>query len=279
MRIALKINVSSADGHSSSIPSLLHLLQEYKLQASFFYYPGRDDKNGGLVKKAAAIFGKSAKTQMNPEESMLAIVEAGHELGLLGGDEATWKKQAAFADEDWTAHQLALSVERFEQLTGFPPNAFAAPCWQINAHLLTLEQRTGFRYASDVRGKFPFLPMLHNVTGACPQIPTTLPTLSEALLEPGVDLSNVHEYLYAESRQLLPFGHVFSIDAESEAREYLHILEKLLVMWKGQEGFIRTLGDIQAELNPEELPVHQVGWAEVTGHKEHLATQSLKVEA
>ena len=277
MRVALKIDVPTEMGATTGVPNLLDLLGQYDVSATFFFSVEFGGSRG-LVKKAASLFGKSSPPRMSLEESMLAVAEAGHEIGLLGYEANSWRKQAAFADADWTRHQLALGMERFEQIMGHAPDRFAAPYWQPNAHLLGMEERRGFSCASDVRGKYPFFPQLHNIVSRCPQIPTTLPTLGEMLAQGEVTPANVHEHLYSESRHVLPHGHVYSADAAEEGIEHLSVMEKLIVMWKGQEGTLRSLGDIRAELDLETLPVHQVGWAQVPGRQEHVAAQSLRVE-
>ncbi|WP_296802049.1 polysaccharide deacetylase family protein [Thiolapillus sp.] len=278
MRIALKIDVPSFRAATVGVPNLLKLFEEYQISASFFFSVEYNAQGKGLVEKAVSLLGKRQKPEMTLQEGMLAVADAGHEIALMGFDASTWSKQAAFADADWTSHQLALGMETFEQLLGHAPNRFAAPGWQVNAHLLAMEERLEFRYASDVRGKYPFLPSLHNVVSQCPQIPTTLPTLSELLLQDDIDSDKAHEYLYAESRHVLPFGHVYSANAELEGIQHLEFMEKMLVMWKGQEGSLRTLGEIRRELEPEQLPVHQIGWGAVPGRREHLAMQSVKAE-
>ncbi len=276
MRVALRIDVPTEAGATTGVPNLLELLDQYKVTATFFFAMSFD--TGGLIRRAASFFGKSTPPRMTPEEAMLAVAEAGHEIGLLGNDASSWRRQAAFADADWTRHQLALGMEAYEKVMGNPPDIFAAPYWQPNAHLLGMEERRGFSYASDVRGRFPFYPQLHDVLSRCPQIPVTLPTLQEMLARDEVTPANVHEFLYSESLQLLPHGHVYAADAGLEGLEHLSVMEKLIVMWQGQEGQLRTLGDIRAELDLETLPVHQIGWAPVEGREEHVATQSLPVE-
>lgn len=277
MRVALRVDVATEAGASIGVPRLLDLFAEYEVSATFFFSMEFGGGAVKLVRKAAALFAKTVKPRMTPEEAMLAVVDAGHEIGLHGHDAMKWRKQAAFADADWTRHQLALATERFEQTMGHAPTQFAAPGWQPNAHLFGMEERRNLLLASDVRGKFPFFPQLHNIVSACPQIPTTLPTLWEMLEQPAVSPQNVHEYLYAESRSVLPFGHVYAVNAQDEGMQHLPIMEKLLVMWKGQEGSLRTLGDIRRELDLEKLPTHQVGWAQVPGRTEHIAAQSVAV--
>ncbi len=277
MRVALRVDVSTEEGAGTGVPNLLELFSTYQVTATFFFATEFRAARG-LVRRAVSLFGKGSAPRMKPEEAMQAVAEAGHEIGLHGHDAATWRRQAAFADADWTRYQLALGMERFEAIMGQPPDRFAAPSWQPNAHLLGMEERRGFSFASDVRGRFPFYPQLHNIVSRCPQIPVTLPTLREMLAQGEVTPANVHEYLYAESRRVLPHGHVYAVDAAEEGIEHLEVLERLLVMWKGQEGRLRSLGEIRAELDPEKLPVHQIGWTRVPGRREHVAAQSLPVK-
>jgi hypothetical protein len=49
----------------------------------------------------------------------------------------------------------------------------------MNREAFRLTQRMGFVYASDTRGTHPFLPVIKAEIVACPQYPTTLPTLDE----------------------------------------------------------------------------------------------------
>ncbi|MGB5251577.1 MAG: 4-deoxy-4-formamido-L-arabinose-phosphoundecaprenol deformylase, partial [Sedimenticolaceae bacterium] len=89
----------------------------------------------------------------------------------------------------------------------------------------------------------------------------------------------VHEYLYAESRHLLPAGHVYAVSAEREGLDLLPLMEKLLVMWRGQGGSIRTLGDALGGVDTDSLPHHQAGWGAVAGGQGQVAMQSIQVPA
>lgn len=285
MRIALKVDVCSRQGAEEGVTNLLKLLKEYDIKASFFFASCLESTNSGILQaltRATGVFGKATRNEeMAPSsalsESVLAVVEAGHDVGLKAHDPANWIKHTAFADADWTRHQLALAVDSMQQILGQAPLMFAAAGWQVNSHLLAREEKLGFSFASDTRGRYPFYPVLQNIRSVCPQIPTTLPTLTELLGRAGIGPSNVHEYLYAESRYLLPFGHVYSAQADLEGIEYLNTMEKLLVMWKGQEGDVRCLSNIYQELDLPTLPLHQIGWAKKEGDKGHIATQCVRV--
>jgi len=285
MRIALKVDVCSLPGAEQGVPNLLALLKQYDVKASFFFSTCLESTSSGIIQalsRARSVFGKhsrSNETTPTPalSEAVLAVLEAGHDAGVKAHDPGDWIKHAAFANEDWTRLQLALAIDSMQQILGQAPLMFGAAGWQVNTHLLAREEKLGFSFASDTRGKYPFYPVLQNIRSGCPQIPTTLPTLAEMLGRAGIDTGNVHEYLYSESRYVLPFGHVYSIQADMEGLEHLDILEKLLVMWKGQEGDIRSLSKIYQELDLKTLPTHHIGWAEMEGGHAHIAMQSVQV--
>ena len=285
MRIALKVDVSSCQGAEQGVHNLLKLLKQYDVKASFFFSTSLESTNSGIshalsrVREVLGRASRSEETTPSPalSEAVLAVLEAGHDAGVNAHDPEVWIKHAAFGDEDWTRLQLALAIDSMQQIMGQAPLMFGAASWQVNPNLLAREEKLGFSFASDTRGKYPFYPMLQNVRSNCPQIPTTLPTLSEMLGRAGIDTSNVHEYLYSESRYVLPLGHVYSVQADLEGIEHLDVMEKLLVMWKGQEGEVRSLSKIYQELDLQTLPTHQVGWAEMEGGRGHIAMQSVEV--
>lgn len=292
MKIGLRICVNSLQGALQGVPSLLRLLDEYKIRASFFFAVG-PDRSGRFLRRnplqpwqsqlslASRLYGTlllPPDLSQRASDSMRAVEAAGHEVGLLACDRYAWVTKAAFADEVWTEREVTRGIEGFAKVFGKPPKAFAAAAWQVNPHLFKLEQELGFQYASDIRGKSMFLPVLREVESDCPQVPTTLPTL-EDLLKQGGDINeeNVHEYLYAESQYILPHGHVYSLNAEMEGMAFLPLMEKLIVMWKGFGEGLTTLGDIYASVDSASLSRHQVGWSQEMTQDYHVATQAVRL--
>jgi peptidoglycan/xylan/chitin deacetylase (PgdA/CDA1 family) len=212
------------------------------------------------------------------QELMQAAVEAGHEVGILSFDPVVWVNKAAFEKQGWTRRQLTRAVESFDHVMGSPPRYHAAAGWQVNPDLLSLEQEFGFEYSSDVRGRTLFLPQLQQVESSCVQIPTTLPTIDELLAADGAaTIENVHEFLYAESQYILPHGHVFSLDAESEGMLHLSQMEKLVVMWRGFSEGLSTLGALQKAQDETQLLRHQIGWGEEIDTHNFVARQAKPV--
>ena len=78
---------------------------------------------------------------------------------------------------------------------------------------------------------------------------------------------------------MLPAGQVYAVSAEREGLDLLPLMEKLLVMWRGREGSIRTLGEVLGRIDRDSLPHHQAGWGAVAGGQGQDAMQSIQVPA
>lgn len=291
MRIALRVEVRSLRGLREGVPNLMRLFSEFQVRASFFFPLGRDFsgrrplqawRDRAALGIAALTYGTLLPAPSLREEAahMMALARAnGHEVGLFGLSPVHWARRMAHADEAWTRQQCQGLWQAYQALDGREPVALAAPAWQVNPTLLATLAGGHYLYSSMTRGKLPYLPQLQGVRSPLPEIPTTLPTLGEMLRRPGVSLGNVHEYLYAESQHVLPAGHVFAASAECEGLEHLALMEKLLVMWKGQEGSVRALGDVLQEIDLTTLPHHQIGWGRFEGGEAYVAMQSVQVPA
>ena len=291
MRIALRIEVTSWRGLREGVPNLLRLFNEYQVPATFFLPFGNDVAGRDPVRTwsqrqqtglRALAYGVLMPAPAFDDESrrMGELVQRnGHEIGVIGYSPLHWARRLAHAGSDWVAVQLELLKLACLQ----PPFDAAPPLavmdWQTQPDLVGACNAQRCRYTSMCRGRMPFLPVLQGQRSSVPEIPTTLPTLPEMLCQPDVDAGNVHEYLYAESRHLQPAGHVYSLSADREGIGALDIMEKLLIMWKGQDGSIRRLGDILRGIDASTLPHHQVGWGSVSGNHRHLEMQSLQVPA
>ncbi|MCP3662102.1 MAG: polysaccharide deacetylase family protein [Gammaproteobacteria bacterium] len=281
MRVALRVEVKTLQGAVDGLPALLHLLDEYKLRASFLFSLGPDYSpyllnnqmpDWLLSRLPATLIGQKAR------DNLKATADAGHEVGIGAWSPRLWQRSAAKATEVWTRRHLSDSIDAFHEVFGKKPQLHGASGWQLNPNLLQLEEQLGFRYASDTRGRYVYYPTLQDVRTRCPQIPTTLPTLNELLSKRGVDLENVHQYIFSECQRILPHGEVFSLSAESEGMKQLVVLERLLVMWKGGQWDILALDEMFDKLDREKLIHHQIGWGQPEGGTSYLATQSLPIE-
>ena len=136
-------------------------------------------------------------------------------------DHTTWQDFVTRRGEAWTRDQMLRAVHRFREVFGVKPQVHGAAGWQMNEAALELEEEMGFLYASDTRGQSPFVPLLFPPApqpqrrSACPQLPTTLPTLDELIGVNGITADNVHEALLERTR-VPRASQVFTLHAELE---------------------------------------------------------------
>ncbi len=229
LRVALRIEVNTLLGAVEGVPAILRLLDEYKIQGCFFLSLGADHSSMQLKKLIPAQWLRYLPAPMigvKAVDNLSAIKNAGHEVGLSAYTPYVWSRDAAYQGIEWIRNELNKSLDLFEHIYGERPQCFAAVNWQVNPHLLALEEELDFKYASDVRGRGAFLPLLQEVSGNCPQIPTTLPVLSELLRVKTVSHDKIHEYIFSECQRILPNGEVFSLNAEHEGRDLIELFER-----------------------------------------------------
>jgi undecaprenyl phosphate-alpha-L-ara4FN deformylase len=142
----------------------------------------------------------------------------------------------------------------------------------MNAHALRMTQRLGYRWASDCRGSHPFIPVWNAEIVACPQLPTTLPTLDELVGVDDLTPENVHQHLLRISAETTQ-DHVFTLHAELEGLKFGDTLERLLTGWREQGYEMVSLGNLRDALDPALLPRHEIRRGEVPGRSGLLMVQ------
>lgn len=288
MQLALKIDVDTYRGTREGVPRLLDALKRHNAQASFFFSLGPDRSGRGIFGKAprvSRIAHYGIKTLLygtllpSPDigrtcaEILRGVRDDGFEVGVHGYENIRWREQAAGKDAAWTRSEMQSAVERFTEIFGEAPKAHAAAGWQMNRDAFRLTQRLGFDYASDTRGTHPFIPTWDAEIIACPQLPTTLPTLDELLARNGITLENVAQHLLAFSANPTATGHVFTLRAELEGGKWLPVFEQLLDGWKAQGYELVSLRKYLESIQ-DTLPRHAVRMSEMDGCAGVLTVQA-----
>ncbi len=291
-KLALQIHVDTYRGTREGVPRLVDVLQRYHAQATFFFSLG-PDHTGRAIRRVfrRGFLGKVSRTSVlehygirtllygtllpSPDigkrcaDIMRGVRDAGFEVGIHCFDHIRWQDNVAHKDAKWTERELQRTVDRYKEIFGEAPHAHAAAGWQMNRHALRLMQRMGFDYCSDTRGTHPFIPTWQAEIVACPQLPTTLPTLDELVNRDGITLENVAEHIL----QLTASGtdHVYTLHAELEGGKWMPVFEKLMQGWQEQgyelvsmQQYLQGLGD---------LPRHEVLMREFEGRAGTLAVQ------
>jgi undecaprenyl phosphate-alpha-L-ara4FN deformylase len=293
--LALKIDVDTYRGTREGVPRLVEALKRHGAQATFFFSLG-PDHTGRAIRRVfrPGFIGKVSRTSVvehygirtllygtllpGPDigrkcaDIMRGVRDAGFEVGIHCYDHIRWQDHVVGKDAEWTRREMQRAVDRFTEIFGEEPRAHAAAGWQMNRHALRLTQRLGFDYSSDTRGTHPFIPTVNAEIIACPQLPTTLPTLDEIMNRDGITQENVAQHLLHLTEQLPPSGHVFTLHAELEGGKLLPVFEQLLEGWKGQGYELVSMRQYLESLQGS-LPRHEVVMREVDGRIGTLATQ------
>ena len=296
MTVALKVDVDTLRGTLEGVPRLLRLFDAYQVRATFLFSVGPDHTGRAIwrvfrpgflakVQRTSVTSHYGLKTLLygtllpGPDIArrggaiMRACAAAGHEVGVHVYDHIKWQDQVARRSADWTRREMHKATQAFERVFATAPKVHGAAGWQINPHTLILEEQLGLDYASDTRGRHPFYPVLDGVRSACPQLPTTLPTLDELIGRDGITADNAHESVLAASRELLPQGHVYTLHAELEGMRLLPVMRNLLEQWRTDRVGVGPLRSLYASLDLGRLPIHRIEWGTVPGRSGRLALQ------
>jgi undecaprenyl phosphate-alpha-L-ara4FN deformylase len=302
VKLALKVDVDTYRGTREGVPRLVRILQRHGAGATFLFSLG-PDHTGRAVRRVfrRGFVRKVARTSVLEHYGLRTLLygtllpgpdigarcaavlagvrSAGFEVGVHAWDHVAWQDGVAAADAGWTEGQMRRACERFAAIFGERPRVHGAAGWQMNADAYRLEPQLGFAYASDTRGREPFLPVSGGETIVCPQLPTTLPTLDELIGVDGLTAQDVADRVLALSRDPPPSGHVFTLHAELEGMKFAGVLERLLEGWKALGYELVPLRALAESLKATALPHCRVMDGEIPGRSGQLALQGDPVAA
>ncbi len=296
MKLALKIDVDTYRGTRDGVPRLLELLKKYDAGATFLFSLGPDHTGRAIkrvlrkgflrkVRRTSVVSHYGLTTLMygtvlpGPDigkrcgDTMRRVRDEGFEVGIHTYDHVNWQDNVGGKAEPWTRRQMELAYNRFREVFGSDPRVHGAAGWQMNRHAYRLTQLLGFGYCSDTRGTQPFVPVCQAEIVACPQLPTTLPTLDELIGVNGITEMNVAQHLLDLSADPLPSGHVYTLHAELEGMKLAGVFEELLQGWRTRNYGLVSLGDYFDALPDKNLPRHEVEVGEIAGRSGTLSVQ------
>jgi len=295
--MVLKVDVDTYLGTIKGVPALLELFERFNVKATFLFSVGPDNtgrairrifRKGFLQKvgRTSVVSHYGIGTLMNgvlkpgphigkrASHVMRQVAEQGHEAGIHCYDHVLWQDFVAGKDRIWTQREMQKALGAFTDALQMAPQTIGAAGWQLNRHVIALEEQMGFKYASDVRGREPFIPSMEGVGSNCIQIPTTLPTLDEIIGSDGIDSSNCWETILKKSQLELPYGHVYTLHAELEGMKLIPAMEKLLEHWVAAGFDFVTLNELYGSLDKSLLPQQCIEWGEIDGRSGQLAVQA-----
>jgi len=300
MQIALKVDVDTYRGTLEGVPALGAELAGRGIAASFYFSLGPDHTGWALrrvfrkgflskVRRTSVVSHYGLRTltygvlwpgphiARRAPEVLRATRAAGHETGIHCYDHVYWQDNVATRDRAWTERQVERAALAYREVFGAAAKAHCAAGWQLNRHLFALEDALGLDYASDTRGTHPFLPVMGEVSGACPQLPTTLPTLDELVGVDGLGVEGaIDRILDLTAAPPAAGAHVFTLHAELEGQQFRAPFLRLIDTWRRRGVELVTLGRLAAGLDRPRLPRHAVAMGEIEGRSGTLALQGAR---
>ncbi len=283
-RIALKIDADTYRGTLVGVPALIGLLQKYEVSGTFFYslgpdQSGREDRLSSLRRHynlSTRLYGRllpSPDIGKRCAEIMCQTKNAGFEVGIHAWNRVNWEQKIQKAENSWVEAEMGKACTRFAEIFDETASTHGAAGWRMNRHALRLTQRLGFSYASDCRGSHPFIPVIDGEIVACPQLPTTLPTVDEILaLDPESTPDQAADRILQLSSAIAG-DHIFTLRAELEGMKFGSTIERLITGWKNSGYQLVALRAIYSTLEMKDLPRHTVRFAETPGRAGLRMTQ------
>ena len=239
--LGIRVDVDTHHGMRDGVPRLLDLFRDAGVQATFYFAMGPDRSGlavlnalrpGFLAKMrrtgAVRIYG--LRTILSgtllparligaalPEVLRRARSEC-HETGVHAWDHRLWQDRLLGWSPARVVEELDLGFGAYASVMGEPPTTYAAPAWLCDEAGLIHQETYHLRYASDCRGREPFLPRVAGSSLATPQVPATLPTLDEAL---GLSHASAGDFFHAVLDQTAGEAWpVLTVHAEIEGGPY-----------------------------------------------------------
>lgn len=289
-RIALKIDVDTYRGTREGALRLADLLERLDIRATFLFSLG-PDHTGRAIKRVLrrGFMAKVTRTSVlehyglrtllygvllpgphigkRCREEMRAIARRAFEVGVHTYDHVKWQDHVAGQSKAWARHELQRAHGQFTEIFDRAPQVHGAAGWQLNRDVPELERALGFRYASDVRGTGPFMPL----QGGIPQLPTTLPTLDELIGREDLQGADPVGHLLGLTHK--DGDQVFTLHAELEGGAYLSSFERLLTGWRAQGHRLGDMAEQAACLGAATLPRCAIIMKELPGRAGKLACQ------
>ncbi|MDQ1237770.1 MAG: 4-deoxy-4-formamido-L-arabinose-phosphoundecaprenol deformylase [Wigglesworthia glossinidia] len=292
-KVGIRIDVDTLKGTQYGIPNLLEILDNYQIQATFFFTVGPDNmgrhfwrlfKPKFLIKMLrinpittygwnilrCGLIGKGKKIGDNCKY-YIKLTSCHHEVGLHAWDHFSWQNSIHIWKEKKISYHLSLGKSFLESLLNKPILCSAAPGWKTSELALKVQKDFNFSYSSDVRGVNPFFPLFSDNSHGSLQIPVTLPTFDE-IINNKISLKEYNAFIINQIKQQSTYYSVYTIHAEIEGIKYLKKFKELLSLAKNEGIKFCTLSQL-IKKNNKNFPVCKFIRKKISGREGWVISQ------
>ena len=290
-RVGLRIDVDTFRGTQRGVPSLLAILAQHNISASFFFTVGPDNMGRHLWRllkpaffikmlrsRAASLYGwdillagtfwPGRKIGQALAEVITATLDAGHEVGVHAWDHYKWQTHVENMPRPEINYEIQKAYETLQAITSSKPICSAAAGWKCTDDVLLEKEGFAFRYNSDCRGHSIFRPVIQGHP-ATPQIPVTLPTYDELIGHDGISNANYNDRLLdlIQPQQL----NVLTVHAEVEGIACAGLFADFLTRAKERNIRFVPLGNLLPD--PESIPPGRIKIGALPGREGTMCLQ------
>ena len=277
----MKVDCDTLVGTREGVPALLEVFAAREIFATFFFTLG-PDRSGvaarrvftqrGFLRKmlrsrAASLYGfptilygtllPAPAIGARCEGEIRSVAKRGHDTGVHGWDHVGWHDGLDRWPSGKIRKQVDLAHAEFRRIIGAPAESSAAPGWTANARSLEVEAERDLIFTSNTRGGMPFFPSAGARTFPTLEVPSTLPTLDEALAWDDFSGDDALRDFY---RYAVDGTEIHTIHTEVEGRSKSVLFERILDAWIGDGVRFPTLAELARETlaRRAEVPVREL---------------------
>lgn len=298
--VGLKIRIDSNKALKTALPNIIETLKNFNAQCTFFVSSGKAGLGESFFSLINPFFYKEiSKSQMlktegfenvfsgllltskeicqNQEEILIKIKENAFDLGSGCFSPPRWIKGVLKRDEAVISELYNRSIDEFEKIFKIKCSSFSAPSFFCSNATMLEKENFYFDFSSDCRGMDPFFPVIDTKVLKTPQVPVTLPLISEWFCCGNGNAQSYFSFLLDEiAKQKYPVYEILPLyEGVSYRKEFEDFLEKATKMGITFVSLREFLGLRIAEEKP--LPRCTLSYGLVEGRRRFATIQMFEV--
>ena len=201
---SLRVDIDTIHDLTKGVPTLLELFEKYAIRVTFFVTMGPDTsgknfwrllnkrtqslrinplKKYGVKNLLYGLLLPSPKIGEGHPTLLKNIIARGHEVGIHDYDHYLWANHL----EEMTLEEIetlfSRSYDAYKRIFGTPPKGSAAPSFKWTPKSLKIQDNFKLSYASDMKGKKPFIPVINKVPLKTLQVPINMPLIEDLVIK------------------------------------------------------------------------------------------------